>query len=107
MGKSTSPSHNLGANIQSVISLLKQHNPKLVHNTHESCHDCSSSLNSNKDSHSLYTRNDLSTNDFNTKRVHSNDDQEISIDIEPSEASQMDLNEYIQILYDEYTKIVL
>lgn len=38
VGQSTTPSHNLASNIQNVMSLLKQHHPKLCNST------CASSL---------------------------------------------------------------
>lgn len=46
VGKSTTPSHHLGTNIQNVFSLLKQHHPRLCGKFNSSCNSAHSNTSS-------------------------------------------------------------
>jgi len=155
VGKSTTPSHHLGTNIQNVFSLLKQHHPKLCCKFNSTCNSAKSNsinqisksvstngnsyISSNRrsrcsaglDNHiedlvlkqqqtpkrskstPLVNNNEINEKAIKTTSKISKESKMNSKETIPNDSNSNDLmsnvdwNELLRILQEEYTKLVL
>lgn len=113
--KSVGPSHNLGANIQNVISLLKLHNPKICASQHgvnsseimSQVQKCRSRSANSKAVNLTYDKVYVSNETY----LNKSDSETAALESPSSDSttttSQIDFNELLCILQEEYTKLVL